>query len=1113
MARLSLSVLGPFQAALDGEPITDFESDKVRALLAYLAVESERPHRRETLAGLLWPERPERRARRSLNQALYNLRCAIGDRDATPPFLLATRQTLRFNGASDHQLDAATFTALLTGCETHRHRRLSVCQPCLEHLGQAVTLYRGSFLDGFSLADSPAFEEWVLLQRERFHRRVMAALGHLADAYEQRGEYEIAIRYVRRQVELDSWREEAHRGLMRLLALSGQRSAALTQYETCCAILMEELGTEPEEDTIALYERVRDGADLGDLSRGPPHNLPAFLTRFVGREAELAEIKDRLEDPGCRLLTLFGPGGIGKTRLALEAAKDQRENFEHGVYFVPLVALQSADAIAPNVAEVLDFPLYEEKTKKADHSKQQLLDYLRRKRMLLVLDNFEHLLDGVSVVTEMLRAAPDVKIAVTSRARLNAKCEHLFSVGGMAYPCADDAGVKEALSSDAVRLFLDGARRVRPDLSPTKGDLIEIARICRRVGGVPLALLLASAWMEVLSPAEIAAEIARSLDFLTAEWCDLPPRQRSMHAVFDHSWRLLNERQQELCQALSVFRGGLTREAAQAVTGASLRELRGLVSRSLMHQASTGRYAMHELLRQYAAEKLSESPTAWEKAHDRHCAHFIAALKKWETDLKSARQQAALAEMDVEIENARAAWNWAAEHGQAERIDRAIEGLCFFYLWRRRGEELRTACRVASEGLRALDSGDALRVLAKVLAFQGWFLPNEQDMALVRESLALLESPEVAGQDTRWERAFALSRIDGITRLTDREAAKPLCQEGLALFREVGDRWWVSRMLYGLGLNAWGLGKYDEARQAFGESLAIRRTLGDPRGIATSLWGLGAVAFQQGKVEESERLLRECLAIQEEIGNRDGVASGLLMLAGTPYLQGKYEEAHSLLKRSVVIREELGVPNSTAVNWLGTTKAQLGWYECARTYVQPNLARMREMDVKLEIGRACFVQGMAMLGEEEKTEAQQVLQESVDAYFSIGQRDEGSQALAVLAIASCKLGENSQAQHHLAEALQTVRDIEAYLPLMNALPAVALLLAKQDKAEQAVELYALASRYPFVANSHWFEDVVGRHIAAAAASLPPEVVEAAKARGRARDLQATVVELLDELGE
>jgi len=841
MTHLSLSLLGPFQATLDGQPIVDLESDKVRALLAYLAVEAACPHRRETLAGLLWPERPERSARRNLNQALYNLRSALGDRDAPYPCLLVTRRTIQFDPAGDYTLDTATFSALLAGCKAHRRRRLSACDPCLENLSRAVALYRGEFLDGFSLGDSPAFEEWLLFQRERFHRQVIETLGDLAVACEQRGEYETAIRYTRRGLALDPWREETHRQLMRFLALSEQRGAALAQYETCRRVLAQEMGMPPQDETVTLYEHIRDDADLHALAPGPPHNLPAPLTPFVGRKAELIQIAERLRDPACRLLTLFGPGGVGKTRLALEAARDLRESFAHGVFFVPLVPLQSVDAIVPAIGGALDFPFYKERTSKVDRSKQQLLDYLRHKQMLLILDNLEHLLDAAGVITEILQTASEVKVLVTSRIRLNVKGEHLFTVGGLAYPCAGDAGGKGTLDYDAIRLFLDGARRVQPDLNPTEHHLVEIARICRQVQGVPLALLLASAWMQVLKPAKIATEIGHSLDFLTAEWHDLPPRQQSMRAVFDRSWNLLTGREQEICQGLSAFRGGFTREAAGAVTGMSLKELRGLVNRSLIHQASTGRYEMHELLRQYAAEKLKESPTAWEAAHERHCAHFIAALERWEAGLKCARQPAVLTEMSLEIENARAAWGWAAKHGQTARIDQAAEGLCVFYWWRGRSEELKAACHEAADSLRSKATGHNLRVLAKVLAFQGLFLPREQDMALLQKSIALLDSAEVAGQDTRWERAFTLGRIDGIMRLIDREAAKLLCHQALALFRKVGDWWWASVMLYSLGLNAWGLGNYDKAWQAFEESLAIRRTLGDPRGIATSLWGLGVV--------------------------------------------------------------------------------------------------------------------------------------------------------------------------------------------------------------------------------------------------------------------------------
>jgi DNA-binding SARP family transcriptional activator len=314
MAHLSLSLLGTFQVTLDGEPVTSFKSDKVRALLAYLAVEADRPHRRETLAGLLWSEWPDRDALSNLRYALYNLRQTISDHTATPPFLLITRQTIQFNTASDYSLDVETFEAASQRACPERSRRIGDLQ-------SAIRLYRGSFLEGFFLGDSPAFEEWVLFRREQISRRMLSALHRLAVDHEQRGEYEQARRYARRQLELEPWQEEAHQQLMRLLALSGQRSAALAQYETCRRLLADELGVEPERETIALYESIRDGR-LGDRERfltiSASPGLPVSSSPFVAREQELAKLDGFLETVFAgqgRVIFVTGDAGSGKTAL------------------------------------------------------------------------------------------------------------------------------------------------------------------------------------------------------------------------------------------------------------------------------------------------------------------------------------------------------------------------------------------------------------------------------------------------------------------------------------------------------------------------------------------------------------------------------------------------------------------------------------------------------------------------------------------------------------------------------------------------------------------------------------------------------------------------------
>jgi predicted ATPase len=681
MSRLEISLLGPFRVTVDGNPVTRFEADTARALLAYLALCASRqaPCRRETLAGLLWPEQPEAEARHNLRQALSRVRKAIGDQDAEPPFLLVTRQTIQINSESDTWLDVSAFDGLIAACQGHHHRRLEACRSCMQRLGEAVELYRGDLLGGFSLNSAP-FEEWLVAERERRHRQALDALHHLASYHERRGEHEQVQGYAQRQLALEPWREEAHRQLVRALALSGQRAAALVQYEACCQVLTEELGVEPEGETTALYERIRDGK-LDDLARAPPHNLPVPVTPFVGREVEMAEIEECLGDPDCRLLTLVGPGGIGKTRLALEVAMTQVDAFEHGVFFVPLAPLQSADAIVPAVARVLGFSLSVDARADAPQelaqyvtARQQLLNYLRQRNLLLVLDNLEHLLTGVDVVTAILRTAQEVRILATSRERLNVQGEHLYPVAGVDYLDGVDATRTELLLSSAVRLFLHSARRVQPDLKATDENLAQVGQICRLVQGVPLAILLAAAWVGMLTPAEIATEIKQGIDILETSLRDVPERHRSVRAVFDHSWSLLAGREQEAFRGLSVFRGGFTRQAAQKVIGATLRDLTSLLHKSLLYRVSADRYDLaHELLRQYAVEKLEAAGRA-DEVRDAHSTYYAGLIPQREADLGGRRQLETLGATKADSENMLTAWTRALERKDYATIDRFLDG-------------------------------------------------------------------------------------------------------------------------------------------------------------------------------------------------------------------------------------------------------------------------------------------------------------------------------------------------------------------------------------------------------------------------------------------------------
>ncbi len=1117
MPRLSIRLLGPLQVTLDGEPITGFESDKVRALLAYLATETASPHRRERLAGLLWPERPESVARTNLRVALSDLRQAIGDRRAMPPFLSITRRMLQFNLESEVWIDVSALATLLEPQPT--------VSRTVQHLEEAVTLYRGGFLEGFSLPDSAAFEEWVLLTRESLARRALRVLKRLAHYHEGRGAYERALRYARRQVEMDPWGEPGQRHVMRLLALTGQRNAALAQYASLCQTLAEELGVEPEDETTALSLRIRDGADLPVPPAGPPHNLPAPLTPFVGRKADLAAIIQRLRDPACRLLTLVGPGGCGKTRLALEAARELAvwipvqpfdRAFAHGIYFVSLAPLQAVDGIVPAVAEALGLAFHT-----GGDPRQQLLDYLRQKQMLLILDNFEHLLEGgVGWVVDVLATAPEVRVLVTSRFRLNLRAEHLFLVAGMAMPDekALAAGDPVVLGQyDGIELFSIGAARALPAFRLAADNAADVARICRLVDGMPLGILLAAAWIDSMAPAQIARQIGRSLDFLEGDWLDLPTRQRSLRAVFDHSWTLLSEHEREALGALSVFRGGFAFEAVQAVTGASLRELRRLVNQSLLHVTPSGRYEVHELLRQYAAEKLAAAGRA-SAVGDAHSAYYATALQQWGVDLQGARQQEALAEMEVEIENARVAWNWAARGGKVARLGRALDGLCHFYEWRVRYREGEAACRLAAEELVTSASVKGQRLSARLLVWQGTFtyLRGHIDLAtpLLRRGLALLEELEEKGHDTRSEQAHALLHIAEATLDVDREATKGYCEGSLALYRAVGNPWGTAKVLALLGATRRRLGLYGtETRQLLEESLALRRSLGDRRGIARTLGLLGNLIAFRGQLEESAHLYRESISFHREIGdersNRELQGDLVFVLLGL----GEFEEAGLHVEENLAICKNLGSKRELAYALSVSSFAELhhGRHERARADAEESIALAREVDFKWTLGSALWYLGCAALAGEAYVEAEQWLRESAAVLRELVHQDGLAGIRATQAIAALRLEQPLLARECLCESVRTVVEVGGYYSPLPTLTALALYVADRGSVERAVELYALASCSPLVAHSRWYEDVAGRHIAALAAALPPDVAAAARERSRKQDLAVALAEELDVL--
>ncbi len=682
--KLRIYLLGSCKFLFEGN-IIRLETAKTSALLAYLALQT-RPQPRQKLIGLFWGDQPEVNANRNLRHALWNIRQKLNLPDQ-PPILLSDSQGITFNATGDAWLDVREFEQCLKSASDIPVAALPDDRYTL--LRQAIDLYWGDLLDSIYLDDAPEFEQWMLMERERLRAQALETLQRLVEYYVGWGEYVTGLDYARRLLEMEPWLEEAHRQKMRLLALSGQYSAAVAQYETCRRVLAEELNIEPSHETQALYKSICASME-GNCSERPipRRRLPPQSTPFVGREEELTQLAGLLDNQACRLITLVGPGGIGKTRLAVRAAAAS-VGFRDGIYFVPLVGVASSDLLVSAMADALGLTLYGGKS-----LQEQLLDALREKEMLLLMDNFEHLLPAAEWVAEILRAAPRVKILVTSRERLNLQEEWLISVGGLCYPPKE----MEVLSTSchepyaAVQLFVQGAQRVRLGFVLTEADQPFVVRVCQLMDGMPLAIELAANWVRLLSCQEVSARLEKSVDFLTTACRDLPARHRSIRAVFDQSWQMLSPDERAVFKRLTVFRGGFRSEAAESVADTTLERLASLVDKSFLRRNPAGRYEIHELLRQYGEEKLSEEEKR--QVHEAHCITFIKFLHDRESNSSKGKLKTAFNEVAEEIENIRAGWEWAVLHRRIAEIGQGYYNLYYFssYLTvcHKRGKKSRT---------------------------------------------------------------------------------------------------------------------------------------------------------------------------------------------------------------------------------------------------------------------------------------------------------------------------------------------------------------------------------------------------------------------------------------
>lgn len=643
--------------------------------------------------------------------------------------------------------------------------------------------------------------------------------------------------------------------------------------------------------------------------------LPLQPTPFIGREEEILRIMEMLADSDCRLLTLTGEGGIGKSRLSLEIAAQSQDYYPDGVYFVDLQAVFTGDALTQVIADVLNCPLSGYLT-----ANEQLLHFLREKDILILLDNFEQLLPEHAevLVSDLLNGCPSLTILVTSREVLNLRQEWVWRVSGLAFP--QGHMVQSSETFDAVRLFTERARRVRSDFL-VEHDLPHVLQICHLVEGMPLAIELAACWLKVLPCKAIAHEIRQNLDLLNSQQRDLPERHRSIRAVFEQGWKLLLPSEREIINRLSIFKGGFRREAAEQVAGADLATLLLLTDKSLLRLEANGRFHIHELVRQYAAEKLGDA----ESLRDAHYLHYADFLYRRDIELQGGRQIGASEEIAEELDNVRVAWEHAVKRGDSQALLKMVSSYLMFCQFRSRYQEAHNACYSATKHLTALKATPEIdQVLATLLSALGWiyvrmgqvsdaetnFQQSEAifkrlgivptmgyalDPLIGRAVVALIRGDYNDAQSMAEQAYRSAEKSQGLTNLRvacrtlaeaymrqgDHERAHHYALTANQLCEQTDDHWFMAYCQTTLGEVALEMKTYGAAKKHFESAYLLRQEIHDPEGMALALVNLGDIALQQQSFGEALRCFNESRTLYQQINDPGGLARVLCGLSRT----------------------------------------------------------------------------------------------------------------------------------------------------------------------------------------------------------------------------------------
>jgi predicted ATPase/DNA-binding SARP family transcriptional activator len=943
-----LTLLGQ-SVAYAGDATIRCASKKAFALFAFLALD-RRSHSRRALAALFWGGRDAEAARASLRATLFRLPAPMTQ------CLAIEREALAVVDSAALTCDVARFEALVQSNDVRR-------------LQEAAELYKGHLLQDFDADATPEFDDWLNRERARLKQLAYQLFDRvIAAQYEQLGRavpsasnlsYEAAVALAQQWLVLDPAAERAHRWLMRVYLDAGRPEAAQAQYDSCQRALAVAEGRAPTAETRALvaafsYEpqaepTPRPAAVTERYRMDGVASPPVASTSFVGRIEEVAELARMLGDPACRLITLHGLGGVGKTRLAHAVASQVAAQFAQGVTWVSLEGIGRPDAVADTMARALGLELGPRTT-----ARNVLLQGLRAQERLLILDNFEHLLaipaadpanDPVDLLLALLHDAPRLRFVVTSRETLGVQEEWVYGIEGLDHTVAEQAGADLAGTLPAVELFAQRARQAYLGFS-LAAEMPHVLRICAQVDGLPLGIELTAAWVRTIPCADIAQALERGLESLPSQQRNRPERQQSLRAVIEFSWRLLTPEQQEVLAALSEFRGGFTRDAAGHVAQASLRVLSALVDKALVRRSNDSRFSLHPLVRKFAAEKLARSRSRRAVTRTRHADHYLRLLCSQRLALYGSQHAQARVLLEDDFDNIRAAWETVIESGDAKPVREAARPLCvildrlgLYDEWTRTFDQA-----LASLPLTTSAESRAVHCQLLIAAANGHWRRGDvaraqtyharlaEAIGSAHEPAELADLYKLSGLVARDAGDFDtalnhfLAGADAAARAGDLIAQAQLANEiGVVHFRRgdlemtreafatclqkceaAGNVFDAPTALHNVAYCDLELGRFEDADEGFSRASKMFRDRSDSRGEAMVLSSLGVLARRRGDLVRAHELARASLALAERMGNLGAVADAMDDLGQVVEKLGDVPQAQSLYERALAMARELG---------------------------------------------------------------------------------------------------------------------------------------------------------------------------------------------------------------